>query len=148
SIVYSIVILPLIGVLAVVLAAIVVGIPLIPVLGLMVLVFPIPGYLATGALLGGSMMGRSATLNVAEGGLPDAGTSHQPPGLGRAFLLGHILISSPVFVGLLLALAGAGSWGSNLFFLLALAVINLSIAFGWGAFLLSRFGRRAPEMVG
>jgi hypothetical protein len=148
SIIYHIVIIPLLLVLAVAMVAIVVGVPLVPVLGLLFLVFPVPGYLVTCTLLGMTMAGRSHDAEPefsAEDS--DQSVAPQPPaGMGRTYLLGHLLLSTPWFAGQLLASLGAPPVPARIFFLLSLAVINLAIALGWGAFLLSRLGRRAPAI--
>jgi hypothetical protein len=148
SILYHIVIVPLMLVLAVAMIAIVVGIPLVPVLGLLFLIFPVPGYLVTCTLLGLTVAGRSGDAEpegVAEG--PESSVAPRlPAGMGRTFILGHLLLSAPWFAGQLLASAGAPPVPAKIFFLLSVAVINLAIALGWGAFLLSRLGRRAPAV--
>ena len=58
--------------------------------------------------------------------------------------MGHLLLSLPGLVGLIMAILGVGSLAARVFMLLSFVVINLAISLGWGAFLLSRFGRRGP----
>jgi hypothetical protein len=148
AILYHIVVVPLLLLLAVVLVAMVIGIPLVPVILLLMLVFPVPGYLATAALLGLSASGATGRLQ------PTPGSDAVPPqtrtveGLGRAYFLGHFFLSLPGLMGLLLALVvGGPGLVSKSFLLLSFAVINLAIALGWGAILLSRFGRRGPAVA-
>ncbi len=143
AIIYHIVVLPLLLILGIVLVAIVIGIPLIPVLVLLVLMFPVPGYLVTSTLLGLSASGSSSA--VQEG--PEGAVPPKPrgSGLGRAYFLGHVILSLPGLVSLILAMATGGpGLVSKSLLLLSIAIINLAIALGWGAILLSRFGRRAP----
>ncbi|MCK4302700.1 MAG: hypothetical protein KAY24_00485 [Candidatus Eisenbacteria sp.] len=144
GIVYTIVIIPLLLVLAVTMVAIVVGIPLVPVLVLLFLTFPIPGYLVTCSLLGLTVIGGSGRTDPTADSDDTRPEDYPTRGLGGAFFLGHLLLSLPGLVGLLLVVSGGGGMVSNLFLLLSFAVINLAIALGWGSFLLSRFGRRAP----
>lgn len=147
GIVYIILILPLLAVAMVALVAIVVGIPLVPVVALLLLLFPVPGYLIAGTLLGLTVMGRTQELD----GVIDLDAPEPPrpnlPGLGRAFLLGHLLLSLPALMGLLLGLAGVAGVVVGVFLMIGWGVVVLAIALGWGAFLLSRFGRRAPARV-
>jgi hypothetical protein len=145
AILYHIVVVPLLLLLAVVLVAIVIGIPLVPVIVLLMVIFPMPGYLVTATLLGLSTSGAAGRPPRA----PDPGSPPPPvgraEGLGRAYFLGHFFLSLPGLMSLLLALlAGGPGLVSKSFLLLGFAVINLAIALGWGAILLSRFGRRAP----
>jgi len=150
GIVYTIVVVPLLLVLGVVLVAIVVGIPLVPVLVLALLLFPVPGYMITGTLLGLSLTGRSGMSvegDPADPVDPRAGVTYPIRGLGRAFFLGHLLLSVPGLIGLLSAMAGGPGIVGHTFMLLSFVVIVLAIAVGWGAFLLARFGRRVPEMA-
>ncbi len=144
GIVYTIVIVPLLLVLAIVLVAIVVGIPLVPVLVLLLLIFPIPGYLVTAALLGLTVMGGPAQVPGPDTE-PGAAPAYPTRNLGKSFFLGHLLLSLPGLVGLIMAILGIGSLAARVFMLLSLVVINLAISLGWGAFLLSRFGRRTPS---
>lgn len=144
GIVYLILILPLLVVTIVALAAIVIGIPLIPVVALLMLLFPLPGYVIAGLLLGLTVMGRHGELEGAAEGLGRIPPAPPLPGLGRAFILGHLLLSLPGIVGVLLGVASASSLVSGLFMLIGSAVVFLAIGLGWGAFLLSRFGRRSP----
>ncbi len=143
GIVYTIVIVPLLLVLAIVLVAIVVGIPLVPVLVLLLLILPIPGYLVTAALLGLTVMGGPAPVPALDTE-PGAAPAYPTRNLGKSFFLGHLLLSLPGLVGLIMAILGIGSLASRVFMLLSFVVINLAISLGWGAFLLSRFGRRPP----
>lgn len=147
GIVYSIIVVPLLLALAVAMVAVVVGIPLVPVLVLLLLIFPVPGYLVTGSLLGLSVMGRSGEAEAAPGSEEVEAVGYPTQGLVRAFLLGHLLLSLPAFVGLLIAVFGGPGLVSNSFLLLSFAIVSLAVALGWGAFLLSRFGRRAPGAV-
>ncbi len=145
GIVYLILLLPLLTVAMVALAAIVIGIPLIPVVALLLLIFPIPGYLIAGLLLGLTVMGRHPELEGAPAAHAQVPPSRPMSGLGRAFLLGHLLLSLPGLVGIILGLAGTSGVVTILFMAIGWAVMFLAIALGWGAFLLSRFGRRPPS---
>ncbi len=156
AIIYHIFAVPLLLLLAVVFVAIVIGIPLVPVIALLILIFPIPGYLVTATLLGLSATGQQARANLGSplageatpGEGSAAGPIPQPEGLTRAYLLGHLFLSVPGVLSLLLALlTGGPGLASKSFLLLEFAVIHLAIALGWGAFLLSRFGRRAPAVA-
>ena len=163
GILYSIVIGPLVAILIVALAAIVIGIPLIPVLALLLLIFPVPGYVITCALLGLSIIGRSAASQpvsvehsvpdptlVTDRRVPGAAPSSGFPsrGLLKAFFLGHLLLSSAGFLSVTLASVGMAGFGmgstAKLFLLLGLIVGNVAILLGWGAVLLSRMGSRHP----
>ncbi len=147
GIVYIILVLPLLAVAMVALVAIVIGIPLVPVVALLLLLFPIPGYLIAGTLLGLTAMGRTPDLD----GVVDIDCPEPPgpniPGLGRAFLLGHLLLSLPAIIGVILGLAGVSGVVVGIFLMIGWGVVVLAIALGWGAFLLSRFGRRAPTRM-
>jgi len=136
GIVYAILGLPLLVVIILALVALVVGIPLVPLVVFLILIFPVPGYVVTAAVLGGSARGDASTAPAA---------AH---GIGRAYLLGHLLLSLP---WLLAALARSifGVWFglAGVLLLIAWGVIGLAIAFGWGAFLLSRFGKRLPPAL-
>ncbi|MBD3235641.1 MAG: hypothetical protein GF330_02930 [Candidatus Eisenbacteria bacterium] len=136
GIVYWILVVPLLAVLALVLAATVLGIPLVPVVLLLLLLLPVPGYAVTSALLGGALRGRS------EQAARDADVGW----IGGAFCLGHLLLSIPLLAGSLLYSITARSWVGlgTIMEAIAWGVILLAVAFGWGALLLSRFGRRFP----
>ncbi len=143
AILYHIVIVPLLLLLAVVMVAIVIGIPLVPVIVLLGLIFPMPGYLVTATLLGLSAAGTSGRLAPLPG--PGEAPAPNPCGGGRNYFLGHFFLSLPGLMSLLFALlAGGPGLVSKSFLLLGFAVISLAIALGWGAILLSRFGRRPP----
>ena len=144
GIVYLILILPLLVVTIIALAAVVIGIPLIPVVALLMLMFPLPGYVIAGLLLGLTVMGRHHELEGAAEGLTQVPPAPPLQGLGRSFILGHLLLSLPGIVGVILGILGASSLVTGLFLLIHSAVIFLAIGLGWGAFLLSRFGRRPP----
>jgi len=143
AILYHIVVVPLLLLITVVLVAIVIGIPLVPVILLLMLIFPVPGYLVTATLLGMSASGTTGRL--ATGSAPGDLPPTHPVGVGRDYFLGHFFLSLPGLMSLLLALlVGGPGLVSKSFLLLSFAVISLAIALGWGAILLSRFGRRAP----
>lgn len=163
GILYSIVIGPLVAILIVALAAIVIGIPLIPVLAFLLLVFPVPGYVITCVLLGLSIIGRSAThappplepsvpdpTFAGDRALPETASTGGYPsrGLLRAFFLGHLLLSSAGFLSALFASFAMSGFGlgptAKLFLLLSFIVLNLAILIGWGAVLISRMGSRHP----
>ena len=136
GILYGIAVVPLLLVIALILVAIVVGIPLVPMVLLLILILPIPGYAAIAILLGQSVRGESSAVT-------------DPPGArsySGAFLLGHVLLCSPYFLAAVLRSA-LGAWFSlaGVFLLVAWGVNTLAIAFGWGALLLSRMGRRYPQ---
>lgn len=135
GILYGIVGLPLLLVLTIVLVAIVVGIPLVPLLLLLMLIVPLPGYVATGLVLGASVRG---------GGLSRTSQS-EPTRWTGDFMIGHLLLSAPWFLAALLRSA-IGAWFSfaGIILLVAWGVMVLAVAFGWGAILLSRFGKRYP----
>jgi hypothetical protein len=139
GILYVIAGLPLLVVVALVLVAVVVGIPLVPVVLLLILLLPLPGYCATAMLLGESVRGRTAET-AGPPGEPDRGTS---------FLVGHLLLSVPWLLAVLLRSA-MGAWFSlaGVFLLITWGIITLAVAFGWGAFLLSRLGTRMPVARG
>jgi hypothetical protein len=122
-------------VIALILVAVVVGIPLVPVVLLLILIFPVPGYAVTSILLGQAVRGE------ATGAAPP-----DPRRQGSAFLVGHLLLSIPWFFAVLLRSA-VGAWFSvaGVFLLLAWGVLTLAVAFGWGAFLLARLGKRYPH---
>lgn len=145
NIVYTIVLLPLMLVLAIALIAIVVGIPLVPVIGLLLLIIPIPGYMIACALLGYTLTGlpteKSASCENDETAQYEV---LRTSGLGRAYLLGHILLSLPGLAGLALLSFGSPFQVAGIFWILSGTIINLAITLGWGAFLLSRFGKRSP----
>jgi len=134
--VFGIVGLPLMLVIIIALVALVVGIPLVPLVAFLLLIFPVPGYLITSLLLGGALRG-----------MPVAPDEPATTGQGGAYLLGHVLLSSP---WLLMIPVSAVPGLSRLYLLLLLlgwGVISLAVAFGWGAFLLSRFGNRFPRAL-
>ncbi|MBM3318188.1 MAG: hypothetical protein FJY75_10110, partial [Candidatus Eisenbacteria bacterium] len=134
GIVYGILGLPLLVVIMIALVAIVVGIPLVPLVVFLILFFPVPGYLVTGALLGGAARRRGA-----------ASGESAPADVGRDYFLGHLLLSSPWLLAVILrSLLGAWFGVAGLVLLFAWTVLWLAVAFGWGAFLLSRFGKRLP----
>jgi hypothetical protein len=138
GIVYGILGLPLLIVIIVALVALVIGIPLVPLVFFLVLIFPIPGYLVTGATIG------SAMRRSPEGQQPGAARES----LTTAFLIGHAALSLPWFLAVLLrSLIGAWYSVAGAFLLLGWGIIWLAIAFGWGAFLLSRFGKRLPPAL-
>jgi hypothetical protein len=135
GILYGIVGMPLLLVLTIVMVAVVVGIPLVPLLLLLMLLVPLPGYVATGLVVGQSVRGGSLTRE------PLADASRRT----GDFMIGHLLLSAPWFLAVLLRSA-IGAWFSfaGIILLLAWGVLVLAIAFGWGAILLSRFGKRYP----
>jgi hypothetical protein len=135
GILYGIVGMPLLLVLTIVLVAVVVGIPLVPLLLLLMLIVPLPGYVATALVLGQSVRGGSLTRE------PVADASRWT----GDFLIGHLLFSAPWFLAVLLRSA-IGAWFSfaGILLLVAWGVVVLAVAFGWGAILLSRFGKRYP----
>jgi hypothetical protein len=135
GILYGIVGIPLLLVVSLILVAVVVGIPLVPLVLLLILIFPVPGYAVTSILLGQAVRGE------ATGAAPP-----DPRRQGSAFLLGHLLLSIPWFFAVLLR-AALGAWFSvaGAFLLLAWGVLSLAVAFGWGAFLLARLGKRYPQ---
>jgi hypothetical protein len=147
NIVYTIVLLPLMLVLSIALIAIVVGIPLVPVIGLLLLIFPIPGYLIACALLGYTLNGLPTEDSAGEGDNSAQYKIFNPSGLGRAYLLGHLLLSLPGLAGMAILSFGAPFQVAGVFWILSGTIINLAITLGWGAFLLSRFGRRTPVGV-
>jgi hypothetical protein len=140
GIVYWILVVPLVLTGAVLLAVTVLGIPLIPVLLLALILLPIPGYAVTGALLGSAVRGT--------GDPADRNASHR--WVGGAYLLGHLLLSLPGLLAVLLQVM-VGAWAGipGVLFFIAWGIVTVAVAFGWGAILLSRFGKRFPgEVVG
>jgi len=135
GILYGIFGLPLLLVLTIVLVAIVVGIPLVPLMVLLMLLVPLPGYVATALVLGQSVRGGSMSRE------PLAEQSRRT----GDFMIGHLLLSAPWFLAALLRSA-IGAWFSfaGIILLVAWGVLTLAVAFGWGAVLLSRFGKRYP----
>lgn len=136
GVVYGILAVPLLAVIALILTVTILGLPLVPLVIVFMLLVPVPGYAVTSALLGAALRGRSE--GAARGA--DAGW------VSGSFFLGHLLLSLPLLVGSLLYTAAARSWVGlgGVFEALAWGVILLAVAFGWGALLLSRFGRRFP----
>lgn len=130
GIIWGILGVPLLVAVMIALIAVVVGIPLVPLVVFLLIIFPIPGYLVTSALLGGAVRRDRDTRDA------DPGTD---------FLLGHLMLSLLWFLAILLR-AAIGAWFSiaGAVLLLGWGVIWLAVAFGWGAFLLSRFGMRLP----
>jgi hypothetical protein len=136
GILFLIVGIPLLLVIILALIALVVGIPLVPLVAFLLLAFPVPGYVITAILLGRAL----------RSGPPTDPRSPVQPGQGGAFLLGHTLLSSPwVLATLLSGIFGGLAWPAGFFLFLGWGVAGLAIAFGWGAFLLSRFGSRVPQ---
>ncbi len=129
GILFSIIGIPLLAVIMVALIAIVVGIPLVPLVAFVLLILPVPGYLITCLVLGRAVR---PSLD---------GQASSAKDLGWAFLLGHLLLSIP---WLLLILLSGITPMFGILLLTGWAVIGLAVAFGWGAFLLSRFGSRLP----
>ncbi len=141
GIVYGILGLPLLAAILVAMVAVVVGIPLVPIVIFAILILPVPGYLVTSALIGGA----------ARRAQPGAGLAHEPvrpADSGQAYLLGHALVSAPWLLAVVLR-SLIGSWFSfaGALLILGFCVIWLAVAFGWGAILLSRFGKRLPPAM-
>jgi cytoskeletal protein CcmA (bactofilin family) len=145
ALLHFIVILPLLVILGIVLVAIVIGIPLVPVLALLALVLPALGYVVTTTLVGLSVSGYSFRPAAPPGGEGQVAIDPDAMKLTRAYFLGHLLVSLPGLMSLLLAgLTGGPSLVSSSFLFLSFAIVQLACALGWGAILLSRFGRRLP----
>ncbi len=148
GILFSIIGVPLLGVIMVALIAIVVGIPLVPLVAFVLLILPVPGYLITCLVLGRavrpSLGGQGSSANDGQASSAQ-GQASSPRDLGWAFLLGHLLLSIPWL--LLILLSGIPAM-FGILLLTGWAVIGLAVAFGWGAFLLSRFGSRLPVSGG
>jgi len=136
GILYGIAGVPLLLVIMLVMVAIVVGIPLVPLILLLMLICPIPGYATTAILLGQSV----------RGGTPSLDPLLSPNRHGGEYLIGHLLLSAPAFLAVLLRSA-IGSWMgfAGIFLLVAWGALSLASAFGWGALLLSRLGKRYPH---
>jgi hypothetical protein len=94
----------------------------------------------------GTLIGSAARRDARGEGL--ARGPAVPADSGRAYLLGHALLSAPWLLAVLLR-SLIGSWFSfaGAFLILGFCVIWLAIAFGWGAILLSRFGKRLPPAM-
>jgi hypothetical protein len=150
GIIYGILGLPLLAAIVVAMVAVVVGIPLVPIVIFAILILPIPGYLVTGTLIGGAARRGQSGADPARGPAGPAGpiVPVGPADSGRAYLLGHAFLSAPWLLSVLLR-SLIGSWFSfaGAFLILGFCVIWLAIAFGWGAILLSRFGRRLPPAM-
>lgn len=138
GIVWAIVGLPVMLVVMIALIALVVGIPLVPLVAFLMFIVPLPGYIITALLIGDALQGRDGP--AAEG--------EPRRGQGRAYLVGHVLLTVPWLLMLPISVIP----GLNRLFLLLLllgwGIITLAVAFGWGAFLLSRFGTRPPTIEG
>ncbi len=137
GILYGIVGVPLLVVIALILVALVVGIPLVPLVLLLLLVFPVPGYAVTAGLVGAAVRGHRAS---------GENTGAAAEGITQKYLLGHLVLTIPWFLAVLMRVF-FGAWFGlpGVFLLLGWGVLVLAIAFGWGALLLSRLGRRPPR---
>jgi hypothetical protein len=135
GILYGIAGVPLLLVLMLIMVVIIVGIPLVPLILLLMLICQVPGYATSAIMLGQSVRGGRTA------GDPQLSLDRQ----GGDYLLGHLLLSGPWFLAVLLRSALSG-WFSiaGIFLLIAWGVLSLAVAFGWGALLLSRLGKRYP----
>ncbi len=147
GIIYSIILMPLMLVLAFALVAIVVGIPLIPVIVLLLLLFPIPGYMIASILLGYTVIGLPIEQKSGEEDPSRQYIHFKCDSMSKAFWLGHVLVSIPSLAGLMLIAFGLPFQVPFVFWILGGTVINLVLTLGWGSFLLSRFGKRPPPYV-
>ncbi|MFH1144378.1 MAG: polymer-forming cytoskeletal protein [Candidatus Eisenbacteria bacterium] len=136
GIVFAIVGIPLLVVIILALIALVVGIPLVPLVAFLLLIFPLPGYLITSLVIGGALQGRASSLE-----------DPVQEGVGTTYLLGHLLLSLPWILMVPVSMIPGLARLAFLLLLLGWGIISLAVAFGWGAFLLSRFGSRFPRQA-
>ena len=134
GIVWAIVGLPLMLVVMIALVALVVGIPLVPLVAFLMFIVPLPGYLITSLLVGEALLNRENTQ-----------TTERVGGWSAPYLLGHLLLTVPWLIMIPISVAPGLTRLYVLLLLLGWGVITLAVAFGWGAFLLSRFGSRPPR---